>query len=83
MDVDKNAIRSKKYGSMIAAAVMMIFMAVLIALLIWAELTDPLPVSIFIFIVIIPMTVIVGVLLALRQRLKEIGRGEENEAAKY
>lgn len=83
MDIGKSDIISKRRGSMAAAAVMMIFMAALIALLIQAEMEDPLPVGLFIFIVIVPAAVIVGVLLALKQRLKEIEKGEEYEASKY
>lgn len=83
MDIGKSDIINKKRSSMIASAVMVIFMTALIALLIWAEIKDPLPAGIFIFIVIIPAAVIVGVFLALKQRLQEIEKGEENEASKY
>lgn len=54
-----------------------------VALLVWAELTDPLPFGLWLIIALIPFAVIVGVLLALKERFKEIEGGEEHEAAKY
>lgn len=83
MDIDKNDIKKKKSGSTIASAVMIIFMIAFAGLLIWAQMADPLPIWIFMFILIIPIAIVVGVLLALRQRFNEIEGGEENEASKY
>lgn len=83
MDIDKNDIKKKKSGSTIASAVMIIFMIAFAGLLIWAQMADPLPIWIFMFILIIPIAIVVGVLLALRQRFNELEGGEENEASKY
>lgn len=75
--------KKKKAGPWIAAMVMMILMGLVIALFIWSETEDPLPTGIFVVILCIPIVVMIGVLLALRQRLAEIERGEEDEASKY
>ena len=34
-------------------------------------------------VILVPLVIIGGILLALRERLKEIGSGEEDAAAKY
>lgn len=83
MDIGKNDIKKKKSGSMIATVVMIVFMIAVGGLLIWAQMTEPLPLWIFMFILLIPVAIVVGVLLALRQRFHEIEGGEENEASKY
>lgn len=83
MDISVNDQRRKKYGTITAAVVMILLMLAFSALLIWAELSDPLPFALWLFIFLIPVAVIVGVLLALRERFKEIEGGEENEATKY
>ena len=83
MDIGVNDQRRKKYGTLTAAVVMILLMLAFSALLIWAELNDPLPFALWLFIFLIPIAVIVGVLLALRERFKEIEGGEENEATKY
>ena len=50
----------------------------------WAEINDPeTPIGFVALMVIILLSMIVGVLLALKQRLKEIDGGEINEASKY
>lgn len=73
----------KGRAPIISAIGMTIVMIATIALLIWAYITEPMPIVFFIIIVAIPVMVIVGVWLALRQRLKEIAGGEEDAASKY
>ena len=73
----------KRNATIKAAIVMSILMIALIALLIWAYITEPLPIIFFIIIVAFPIAVIIGVWLALKQRLKEIEGGEEDAASKY
>lgn len=82
MNIHKNDVK-KKQGTTIAACVMISIMLLLIILLLWAQITDPIPVGIIIFYLAFPTAVIIGVLLALHQRFLEIEGGEENEAAKY
>ena len=83
MDIGKTDRRKKKYGPLIAAVVMILFMLALMWLPIWAELTDPLPLALWLIIMLIPAAIIIGVLAALRERFHEIEGGEENEATKY
>lgn len=83
MDIGKNDRKKKKYGPLIAALVMILFMLALIALFLWAASTDPIPFGLLLVFIAFPAAVIIGVLLALKQRFLEIEGGEENEAAKY
>lgn len=64
----------------------MILMGAFLALLVWGYRTDPqgeLPLPLFLGIAAVPVVVILGVALALGQRVQEIGRGEEDDAGKY
>lgn len=83
MDIGRKDQKKKKYGPLLAAIVMILLMFALILVFIWGESVDPIPLGLLLFFIAIPLTVIIGVLLALRERLKEIEGGEENEAAKY
>lgn len=83
MNVQKEDIGRKKRGAVIAAVCMSALMLALAALLCWAYMEDPIPDSIFLFIMAMPISVIIGVLIAARQRLHELEGGEEYEASKY
>ncbi len=73
----------RKKSSIKSAIVMSIIMVALIALLIWGYITEPLPIVFFAMIIAMPVAVIIGVWLALKERLKEISGGEEDAASKY
>lgn len=75
--------KKKKKGPWIAAIVMLALMGLVMALFIWGEMEDPLPIGLFAVLMCIPVVVVAGVLMALRQRLAEIEKGEEDEASKY
>jgi capsular polysaccharide biosynthesis protein len=49
----------------------------------WANKLDPIPLGILIFIVAVLAGIIIGIIIAFRQRILEIDGGEENEAGKY
>jgi len=77
----------KRYVPATAASVVMIvLMAGVIALMLWAFKVDPVgapPWPLLALLIGIPAVVILGVLLAVIQRWREIGGGEEDEARKY
>ena len=77
----------RRYAAPIAAAVVMtVLMAGVIALMLWAFRADPAgapPLPLLVLLIAIPAAVIAGVVLALAQRLREIGRNEIDEARKY
>ena len=84
MDVKKTDIKKTKRAPIIAAGVTIIFFMFMIAFMCWTELNDPeTPIGFVVLVVIIVLSMIVGVFLALKQRLKEIDGGEINEASKY
>lgn len=69
-----------------AALIFIAFMAGVIALLLWAFAADPAqspPLPLMAFFVAVPAVVIVGVLVALFQRFKQIKGGEEDAASQY
>lgn len=74
-----------------AAAVMMTLlmtaaMAGVIALMVWGFTIEPEqapPLPLLAVLVALPVVVILGVLLALYQRIQEIGKGEEDDAKQY
>ena len=70
----------------VAATVFIALMAAVIALIVWALTLDPAdapPVALMAVLIAIPSVLILGTVLALVQRWREIRRGEEIEARKY
>lgn len=70
----------------VAAVIIIALMAGVIALMVWAFTVDPAaapPMALMAVLIAIPVVVILGIVLALVQRWREIRRGEEDEARKY
>jgi len=83
MDVNKKD-RGKKYvGPIIGGSIGILIMLCLIALGIYARVTEGMPLGIMLVFVLIPLAVLIGLIAALLQRGKEIKGGEEDEASKY
>ena len=81
-----DARRLRSVAPAVVTVIMVAFMASLMALMIWGFTTDadqapPLP--LVAVLVAIPGIVILGVLLALIQRIREIERGEIDDAKQY
>lgn len=76
-----------RYVSPIGAAVLiLVLMGALIALVVWGFTVSPEeapPIGVIIAIAAIPAVMIIGVLAALYQRIKQIRGGEEDAAAQY
>ena len=83
MNVKSSDVRKRRNGAIIAAAVVVLFMIAMIAIIIWADSIDPAPKGLLILMIAIFGSVIVGVLIALGQRIKEVNGGELDEAGKY
>ena len=79
--------RRKKRGPMIAAAVFIGFLGLVLAALIFPLITESMGILLAVFILLlyggVIIAMIVGVIVALRQRLKEIESGEEEDAKQY
>lgn len=74
---------TRRKAPIIATGVMIVLMIATIALLLWAAKVDPIPLPFLLLIIAMPIAVIVGVLLALKERMKQIEGGEEDAARKY
>ena len=84
VDIRKKDKAKRKKDALTAASVAIIFMALFLVLMIWACLVDPdVPVVLSILLISIPTIGIIGTVLALKERLKEIEGGELDEASKY
>ena len=86
MDVKGRDRRGKYLGALWGALVMLVMMGCLIALLVWGFTISPEeapPLAVIIGLAAIPVIVILGVLLALYQRIKQIKGGEEDAASQY
>ncbi len=87
VDIKKQDTKRKKYlGALLGAGSFLVIMLFVLAILIWAFVTDPqnappLPIAAFLFAVI--LVPIAGVLAALYARFKEIKGGEENDYRNY
>ncbi len=86
-DKQRFDVRVRRYAPPALAAVVVIaLMAFAIVAFAWAFAVDPAeapPVPLAAFLLAIPGVVILGVLLALIQRWRELRRGEADEAGKY
>ncbi len=74
-----------KMGSVISAALIITFASVLIGFFAFILINCRYKIVTFLLsmYIIVVIAVIAGVLFSLRQRLKEINRGEEKESQKY
>lgn len=73
----------QKRGSIFAAVVFIMIMFAAIGMLIWAYTQDPIPNLLFGVLMLIPILVVLAVIVALLQRIKELEGGEEDVARKY
>lgn len=84
MDVNKTDIKKTKRGPIIAACVSITFFIAMIIIISWASMTDPeAPFGFIAIIILLFVAMIVGTIVALKQRLNEIDGGEIDEARKY
>ncbi len=81
--VNIKAVDKKKSAPIIAAGFMIIMMIFTIILLLWASTVDSIPLILLLLFLSFPSAIIVGVLFALKERMKQIDGGEEDEASKY
>lgn len=81
--VNVKEVDKKKSAPIIAAVIMIVLMLLVIVLLLWASTTEPIPPVILFIFLLMPVAIIIGILLALRERIKQIEGGEEYEARKY
>ena len=76
-------IDKRRRAPVMAAVTMILLMVIIVGILAWAAKVDPIPLPFLLFIMAMPLSVMIGVLLALKERIKQIEGGEEDEARKY
>ena len=79
-------VRIRYVAPVVVSVVMVALLAALIALMLWTFSMDPAqspPLVLVLVLVAVPGLVIAGVLLALFQRIREIGKGEVDDARQY
>lgn len=86
MNVGKNDKLTRYVSPVGAAVVVLAMMAAVLALIVWGftvDAADAPPIGVVIALAAIPAVMIVGVLAALYQRIKQIKGGEEDAASQY
>lgn len=86
MNIKKNDTLTRYLGPVTAALAFIGLMGVVLAFVLWAAAVDPAdapPLGLLAFLTAIPVILILGVCLALWQRIKQIRGGEEDAASKY
>ncbi|MGN0424384.1 MAG: MerR family transcriptional regulator [Acetatifactor sp.] len=82
-ETNKDVHKKKQMGAVLGAGIMLVLMVPLIGIMLWANMTEPIPTALLLYFIGIPALIIVGVVAALISRIKEIKGGEEDEASKY
>ncbi|MDE6260065.1 MAG: MerR family transcriptional regulator [Oscillospiraceae bacterium] len=86
MNVGKQDKLTRYVSPVGAAVVMLVMLGALIGLIVWGftvDAADAPPIGVIIAIAAIPTVMIIGILAALYQRIKQIRGGEEDAAAQY
>ena len=86
MNKQTGDIRRRYIAPIVWAVVMVLLMAGIIWLFLWAFETDPSgapPLPLLLLLIAMPAAVILGVAIALFQRIREIGKREVDDARKY
>ena len=86
MNVGKKDKLTRYVSPVGAAVVMLVMLGALIGLIVWGftvDAADAPPIGVVIAIAAIPAVMIIGILAALYQRIKQIRGGEEDAAAQY
>lgn len=83
VDTEKSDVNKRRGGAILSAVVWVVLMGILILAALWGNRVDPLPTGVLIAILAVPAAVIIGVVIALIQRMKELKGGEYDEARKY
>ncbi|MCR4990410.1 MAG: MerR family transcriptional regulator [Lachnospiraceae bacterium] len=84
MDLEKSDVKRKTMtGAVLAATCFIAFMLLVVIAMVIGMVSDPIPVPVFLLMIIIPVLMIIATVTALIQRINEIKKGEAYEARKY
>ena len=79
-------VRIRYVAPVVVSAVVVLLLGAILGLIVWGCLAFPAdapPPAVVVVVILVPLLGIVGILLALFQRIQEIGRGEVDDARKY
>ena len=85
-DKQRQDVRIRYVAPVAVTLALVSVMAAVAAVMLWAFYTDPAsapPFAVVLILEAVPLLVITGVLLALFQRIREIGKGEADDAKQY
>lgn len=82
-ETNQDVHKKKQMGAVLGAGIMVALVVPLMVFLIWANMSEPIPTALLLYLLGIPALVIIGVVAALISRIREIKGGEEDEASKY
>ena len=83
LNVGRSDVKKKSRSAMAAGIVMMAVMMIFPVIVIVTSRSEPIPWPVYPVVIGIPLLMFLGIFLALRERLNEINKGEEDEAGKY
>ena len=83
MDIQKKDKKLLRRNALLSAGTTILVMLIPIIFIIWVSTVDEVPMPLMVIMIAMPLVLIGGTLLALKERLKEIEGGELDEASKY
>lgn len=83
LDMSEDNKRKKLRGSWLSAAFFLVLVGLVEGFIIWGLTVDPLPLLMAVVFLSLPPAFGIGILVALRSRIREIQRGEEDEYKNY
>ena len=84
VDIEKEDInRKKKTGAVIGALIFCVIMFMVLGILVYAIIVESAPIIPMLVPGVILLSLVIGTVVVLVQRIKEINRGEEYDARKY
>ena len=75
--------KNKRIGPIFITIGIVLFALMVVGFMTWASSQEPIPLPLYLYFVLPMIAVIIGVVLALRERLRQTEKGEEDVAAKY
>lgn len=75
--------KNKRIGPILITIGVVLFGLMMVGFMTWASTEEPIPLPLYLYFILPMFAVIIGVVLALRERLSEIEKGEDDVAAKY
>lgn len=87
VNIERTDRKAERYkGACIGAGLFIALMAFILAMIVWAAMTDPEgapPLPLLVVLVGVPVACIIGTLMVLVDRIKQIGKGEEDAYRNY